>query len=149
MSKKTRNTASGLRGFLDFLKMRFGMSEECLLQYTFSMDDELVSVTSERLKHFKASMYVQKGVAVLKLASGKFKITLEGAQLLGGCATKNTVALSKEEAFNFLRGKDIKKALDNVCPGQVIIRLGSDSLAPGLYRNGIIKNQIPAGKRLH
>jgi NOL1/NOP2/fmu family ribosome biogenesis protein len=76
----------------------------------------------------------------------KFKPTTNALQIFGKYATKNVVEISSVELQTYLTGFDIQKKAD-VENGFVIIKCNGDIIGCGLYKDGIIKNQIPKHRR--
>ncbi len=73
------------------------------------------------------------------------RLSLDGAMLFGGGASKNVVDLFDDQKKLWLSGSDISGVVGD---GWVIVRCGNDILGCGLVKNNILKNYVPKSRRI-
>jgi NOL1/NOP2/fmu family ribosome biogenesis protein len=83
-------------------------------------------------------------------ANEKIRLSIEGCQLVGNCATKNVAILSKSEAEKFMKGCDVKveRAVDCEERNFVLVKYKNDFLGTGKFSEGKVENLIPKSRRL-
>ncbi len=132
---------------LRFLRERFGVPPEAFegLEFTHTQKAVWVS-TPEAALEFK---FVQRrGIRLLRVYKGQFRITTAGAMVFGRWITKNRVDVDEPTALRFMAGEDIEVEGAGLEPGQVVVFWEGFAVGTGLYRDGKIKNQVPMGRRL-
>jgi hypothetical protein len=80
----------------------------------------------------------------------RFKPSTNFLQLFGKHATKNFVALSKEQTQAYLRGEDIQLTSmpKGVTEGYILLKYMDYPLACGLLKGSRIKNVLPKARRM-
>jgi NOL1/NOP2/fmu family ribosome biogenesis protein len=80
----------------------------------------------------------------------KINLTVEGSQIVGPKATKNTCILNEENAKKFMQGSDVKPDGDINCEYHnfSIIKFGEDILGSSLLNEEGIKNLLPKSRRI-
>jgi NOL1/NOP2/fmu family ribosome biogenesis protein len=141
-----------LRKGLKFLEERFGLAPGLWDGLSFHRVGDDYWITTADAVRVDLPKIRRRGLRFLRTYRGpRFKWTTTAMMLFGTRATRNVVELSPEEAERFVRGEDLKRdPLPPDCtPGQVILRYQGQPLGSGLlHRDGRIKNQLPAGRRL-
>ncbi|MEO0249916.1 MAG: hypothetical protein ABIN58_10365 [candidate division WOR-3 bacterium] len=90
---------------------------------------------------------LRRGIRLARMTTGGWKITSEGAMVIGKSATRCVLDLDESEATSFLSGQNIEG--DFPWPdGQVIIRWNGFPVGVGLLAGRVIKNQLRASRRL-
>jgi len=141
---------------LQIIENRFGAELEDLMDnYLFLKDEkgkiwicnkEIMNVELQGLRVQKVGLYFG-----FFESEKKFRLSIEGTQIIGKLATRNVVELSSEEAEIWMRGLDLEKKLpesSNVSNGAVILKHGNDFLGCGIYREGKVMNMIPKERRI-
>ena len=135
------------REVLRFLQERFGIPPEAFegLEFTYTQKAVWVS-TPEAALDF--GFIQRRGIRLLRVYKGRFRITTAGAMLFGRWIKKNKVEVPEELALKFMAGEDIKVEAEGLEPGQVVVFWEGFAVGTGLYKDGVIKNQVPMGRRL-
>jgi len=88
------------------------------------------------------------GLAVARIGKkGSIKPTTAMIQLFGKYASKNILEISREQAIDYVNGKDLENVA-GASDGYVIVRYKNYDLGCGLLRNNYLKNMLPKKKRL-
>jgi NOL1/NOP2/fmu family ribosome biogenesis protein len=128
--------------FREYLKERFGISLPDGVEFE---GDKSLRVMNSELKEFKTT--TPKGFPASRM-KGKFpKPSTNFIQLFGNLATKNTIELNREDALNYLQGKDLKTTQE-AQTGYVILSHKKSILGIGFYREGKLENMLPKGRRI-
>lgn len=69
-------------------------------------------------------------------------------QLIGKKIKKNTIMLTQQQAIQFIRGEDIELEKEQM-QGYVLLKYKEHPLGCGHYKNGIIKNMLPKGRKIN
>jgi NOL1/NOP2/fmu family ribosome biogenesis protein len=75
----------------------------------------------------------------LHLANTDLSLTIEGAQMFGKSATKNTITLTREQAEAYYRGQDLDGFTGE---GYVLLKTTERPIGCGLLEGGRIRNII-------
>ncbi len=138
-----------VKAAVNFLKNRFGIDEEVFKDYAL-VEDRDIWVTSKESAEFEMKFWRRKGIRLVRIFKKSYKFTTSGMQIFGKYATKNVVNIEKEHLEKFLRGENIRIGeVSGVEEGQVIVKFNDDVLGSAIYRNGVLKNQLPKGRRIH
>ncbi|MBS3176399.1 hypothetical protein J4457_04130 [Candidatus Woesearchaeota archaeon] len=86
------------------------------------------------------------GLYLGELYNNEFRPSVEGAQLIAKTATKNILEVSREEALQYLQGKDIEKQTE--LQGFIILKCGSDIIGSTRKKEGKLLNFFPKQRRL-
>ena len=95
------------------------------------------------------------GVYIGALARGRLRLTIEGSQLIGPKATKNTLALNKEETDAWLAGGNIpidilEADVSEIPDGTfLLIHNGNDWIGCGRKSDQFIYNYVPKTRHTH
>ncbi len=86
-----------------------------------------------------------RGIYFGTLERGGFRLSIDGAALAGGLATKNVVELSDEEAELWMRGEDIE--IEGI-RGYVILKWRNFFIGCGRGEGEKIKNFVAKNRRI-
>jgi NOL1/NOP2/fmu family ribosome biogenesis protein len=134
-----------IKPILKFLKENFDMSSE--LDYVFFenpkgkiylLSKKFADLDEKQLRINNLGLYFGK-----KEKDG-FRLTLEGAQLIG--AKKNIIEISKGQMASWMRGEDLEAEHDSNV--YVIIKHKKDILGCGKFKDGKILNSVPKERRI-
>jgi NOL1/NOP2/fmu family ribosome biogenesis protein len=134
-----------IKVILKFLKENFDMSSEP--DYVFFenpkgkiylLSKKFADLDEKRLRINNLGLYFGK-----KEKDG-FRLTLEGAQLIG--AKKNIIEISKDQMAGWMRGEDLEAEHDSNV--YVIIKHKKDILGCGKFKDGKILNSVPKERRI-
>ncbi len=131
-----------------------------LEQYGFSGRLEGVFLQNERDKIFLITETLSKinlsalrintvGLYIAQWVDVRIRITIDGAQLLGGLCSKNIVELGESEVREWMRGEQLSKNLDYPDGTFVLLRRGTDFFGSGKYIKGTILNYVGKARRMH
>jgi 16S rRNA (cytosine1407-C5)-methyltransferase len=121
-----------------------------------SMDlDEFVFTTNEkeRIQIAKKEAFYQEiksysqGIYLGSIMPSGFRLSIEGAQLVGKTAKKNIVDIDESMAKQWMKGEDIFIGTKDVS-GHVIIKFGQDYLGSGKYKDDHVLNYVPKARRI-
>lgn len=137
-----------VKNVLGLLEAQFGFSGE--LEYAFLQNNEgkIYIVNKECLELDMAKLRVNSfGMYFGFLANDGFRLTIEGAQLIGKDCSKNVVDIGEEEMRKWLSGADIE--YDGDKEGYLILRCGEDYLGSGKIKEKKILNFVGKARRLN
>jgi NOL1/NOP2/fmu family ribosome biogenesis protein len=129
------------------LDSQFGFTEK--LDYAFlknSKDNvyvvnkEIANIDFDQLRLNSVGMYIGE------LKNERFRLSIEGSQLVGPKASTNIVDVSNEEAIMWIKGNDIE--IPTELKGVVIVKHENDFLGSGLAKEGKLLNHVPKSRRL-
>ncbi len=86
------------------------------------------------------------GLYIGELQDNRFRISIEGSQLIGPTATKNLVEVSEDDMRSWLKGNDIPN--NSNFHGDVILKHKTDFIGCGSAGAEIIKNFVPKNRRI-
>ena len=132
---------------LNFLRDRFGIDKSVFEDYAL-LEDRDIWITSKEAAKFDMKFWRRKGIRLVRIFKKSFKFTTSGMQIFGKHATRNVVTIGESDLEKFLKGQNVRINADNVEEGQVIVKFGEDVIGSAIYRNGMLKNQLPKGRRL-
>jgi len=107
----------------------------------FIISKELSRIEISRLKLNSIGMYL------CETDRQGMRLSIEGSQIVGPAAKRNTIELSDEEARKWLKGEDFEKECKG-CNGFIIIKHGKDFMGTGKYSNGKILNYVGKSRRI-
>jgi len=102
------------------------------------------------LRKEKLFLYTGEGTRLpydwlgLHIANIDLSLTIEGAQLLGPTAAKNTITITKQQADRYYRGQDIPGIQGE---GHVILKTPERTIGAGRLQNGTLKNTLPESRK--
>ncbi|HDD46506.1 MAG TPA: hypothetical protein ENG42_03445 [Candidatus Aenigmarchaeota archaeon] len=135
---------------IKWMEQRFGINRGIFKGYAFIIKNGKVWLTSREVMNRELRGIKIESVGLLfgrySERKGIFKPTTNALQIFGKYASRNIVELNERERDDYLTGYDLEKQCD-AGEGYVIIKYKHHVLGCGLYRNGIIKNQIPKARR--
>jgi NOL1/NOP2/fmu family ribosome biogenesis protein len=74
---------------------------------------------------------------------GQLRLSMEGAQLVGECATKNILALGREQVRLYFKGEELPVTCEN---GFMLLKYNNDFFGSALAKNKLLLNYLP---RIH
>jgi NOL1/NOP2/fmu family ribosome biogenesis protein len=79
---------------------------------------------------------------------GKFRLSVEGAQMIGKTAKKNICEI--EDVWNFLRGFDVKPTKEVNCNENeyVLVKYKEDILGIAKLQDGMLKSVLPKARKI-
>ncbi len=132
----------------NFLYERFGIREEVFEDYAL-VEDKDIWVCSKMARDFNMKFWKRRGIRLVRVFKKGFKFTTAGMQIFGRYATKNVVYIKDDELDRFLKGENIKiEPMEGVEEGQVIVKYKDDVIGSAIYKKGMLKNQLPKGRRI-
>lgn len=90
---------------------------------------------------------LRKGIMLARITPEGWRLSAEGAMLVGKSATLCVLDLEEKEALGFLSGQNLSGRFPWP-EGQVIIRWKGFPIGVGLLRGRVIKNQLRLSRRL-
>ena len=87
------------------------------------------------------------GLYIGEYKKGKFRVSLEGSNIIGKKAKKNIVELNLKERNQWMKGEDLLKDLGEQARF-IILKHNSDFLGCGRYKEGRVFNAVPKTRRL-
>jgi NOL1/NOP2/fmu family ribosome biogenesis protein len=128
----------------EFLAEQFGYHDT--LDYVFTQSSKnkiFITSTHLHLIDFRRLKINKWGLYLGELKNGIFRLSMEGAQLIGKKAKKNVVELTREEVITYFRGEDVEKVLPVKRNPYVILRYQTDIIGCAKYKEGKIHNHLP------
>ena len=104
--------------------------------YLLSNDYANLDITNLRINN--------KAMYFAKQEKDGLRMSIEGSQYI--TATKNVYEVNKQEAFDWMQGKDIPREGEN---SYALIKYKNDILGCGMLRDNNIRNMIAKERRLH
>jgi hypothetical protein len=126
---------------LKILNERFGIEEDIF------KDHQLYSTTKERI--YLGPSYIPNELKIVSAGMLIFrenKPTTNFFQLFGKYIKKNIVEINKEQALDFIEGKDIE--YEGLNQDYILVKYRDYYLGCGLLKENKIKNLVPKVKRL-
>ena len=126
--------------FLEMLKGQFGFEEK--LDYIFFINNknkiyivnkDLAAIDFSKLRLNSVGLYIAEQ------RNDEARLSIEGSQMIGPLAKRNVIEITRQEAREWLKGKDLEKEVDT--QGFVIIRSEDDYLGCGRVSKGKILPQ--------
>ena len=75
-----------------------------------------------------------------------FRLSLEGAQIIGPHAKKQVLELNEEQLKEWFNGQNLKT--ESIDKGFTLLKRKNDYVGCGFMSNGIVYNFIPKNRRL-
>ena len=121
------------------------LETDCALLQSSRDKIYLISKNITQLDLSKMRMDVV-GLYIGELHENRFRLSIEGSQIIGPKAAKNVVEVSESEMRNWLKGNDV----DNISSskGDVILKCGNDYIGCGSAGPECIKNFVPKNRRI-
>ena len=147
------------RPILDLMESTWGVQFESLTFFGGIPASDAVLLLSEKEKIYLTTRAVEGaplsqlrvstiGTYIAEYKGGDLRLSIEGTQLLGPCASKNIVELTALETEQWMKGASISK--ETGCSGFVLLRHGSDWLGCGkITSDGNILNFVPKTRRIN
>ena len=104
----------------------------------------IISEAAYQLRHLARKVELA-GLYLGELGPNGFRLSLDGAQLLGPRATKQVVSLTSAQAEAWLGGESVD--IEDSRSGYVIVRHESDILGCGSLSGGRLHNFLPKDRR--
>jgi NOL1/NOP2/fmu family ribosome biogenesis protein len=74
---------------------------------------------------------------------GEVRLTLEGSQLIGPLAKKNTLELTEEQVREYFKGHEIEMEIETDQQPLFLIHYQKDFFGAAKYKNGTLLNYLP------
>ncbi len=136
---------------INTLKEIYGINPEFFKNKTFLYSDkkkEKLWLCSGNIVDFDLNGLKVDAIGMLFLRNTRFpKLTTNAVQLLRKEITKNIIEVNEEEAYNLIRGIDVKKEI-NPEHTTFVLKHKNDYLGMGMYKDGKIKSLIPKARRI-
>mgnify|MGYP006276322919 CR=1 FL=1 len=128
------------------IQKRWGASFDT--DYTYLHGKDKIFITTRDLAKIPFDSYRVNscGLYIAEYRNNEIRLSIEGSQLIGPQAETNVVDLPTEQAWEWMRGKDIETSHPD--EGFVIIRCGEDYLGSGKVKDGRILNYVPKTRRI-
>jgi len=107
----------------------------------FLVSRDIEKIDFEKLPISSAGVYFGE-----ILDNGELRLSIEGSQMIGKCAGKNVLDVSKEKARSWLKGTDIE--IETKEKGFVILKNNGDFLGTGKAKEGKVLNFVPKTRRI-
>ncbi len=116
------------------------MGEEKLFLFSGSFNEK-------DIKQIGEIAFIERiGIYFANIIQDDIKLSIEGTQLLKSQIKKNILEISKEQAEEWMQGKDLNISIGK--KGFVILKNGNDFLGSGKASESKIGNFIPKSRRL-
>ncbi|MBI4159499.1 hypothetical protein HY500_04570 [Candidatus Woesearchaeota archaeon] len=128
---------------LDRVKKHFGIKGLDLDYAFFRNNENKVFLLNKDVKKVEFDKLRINSLGVYFGAfDNNFRLSIEGAQMIGNKATKNIIEIEDPKAW--LEGNNIKTEGEN---GLKIVKSGKDCLGTGQLKDGVLINYIPKERR--
>ena len=135
-----------MRELLKFLSRRFGIPETLRESLVLTRRGKEAWVSTPEASEINGPI-LRGGIRLARATPGDWKLTAEGAMVIGKTATRCVLDLEEHEALSFMSGQNLSG--DFPWPdGQVIVRWKGFPVGVGLLRGHIVKNQLRLSRRL-
>ena len=128
------------------LTRRFGFPEEMFNRWAGVEHAEDVFIASPEAQEFDQLKVVRKGLRLARIFAHGVKPTTNAMQVFGRYAIRNVLDLDSQQAHRFVQGEELQLEAA-VEPGFVIVRHDGFAVGVGLYKQGVLKSQIPHSRR--
>lgn len=135
--KELRAKLEGQWGFTGKLDYQF-LSNDSGKIWIVNKDVAEIDLESVRLNSI--------GLYFGELVRGELRLSIEGSQIIGPCASKNVIGLDSGQANSWLMGEDV--SIDTEGQGFMIVRSGNDYMGTGKTKDGRLLNYVPKIRRL-
>jgi NOL1/NOP2/fmu family ribosome biogenesis protein len=130
------------------LEEQFGIEEKPDYVFLQNNKDKVYITTRDIERIDLESIRIDSiGLYFGKFYSDGFRLTIEGAQLIGPLCKKNVVDVTLGQKHDWLLGKDIPLEVKENC--FVILKWNNDYLGCAKVKNGIALNSVPSARTLH
>lgn len=135
---------------LRYLHERFGLDNAAFKGLKIFRDRDQLFITTPEAYGFDRLKKAKIGLKLVEVFPSLIKLSTAGVQFLGRFATKNTITLSKDEMRKFVNGELIRydAGKEVLLPGPVIVFYEKHPLGLAIYRDGLLRSQIPREKRI-
>lgn len=137
-----------MKKIIKYFQEEFGIPEEFFKDYEFYEYKNSIYLMTEEVKSFNCEKIIRKGIRIARLVRNGIKPTIDGVQIFGRYAKKNTICLDEENLRKVLSGQDIHLELD-IPNGYKILLYKNHPIGVGYFRNKRLKNQIPRSRRIN
>ena len=135
------------KDIISCLKKQWGFEDE--LDYVFVLnEDEKIYIVNNEAKHVDLSKLRVNALGSYfgRIDRDGFRLSIEGAQMIGPFAKKGILELGKDEVKDWMKGIDIDRDMPE--KGFLIMKHGDDYLGCGKAIEGRIMNFVPKIRRL-
>jgi NOL1/NOP2/fmu family ribosome biogenesis protein len=128
------------------LTRRFGFPEGLFDGWELVEHEDDVFITTQEAYGFDRLKIVRKGIRLARVFAHGIKPTTNAMQVFGRSATRNIIALDVQQAHAFIQGAALPVE-SQAEPGFVIVMLDGLPVGVGLFKQGVLKSQIPHSRR--
>lgn len=134
---------------LDFLKQRFEFTEKLYHYFIKSGRNKIRIISKDFERVDLRGMKVEiLGLYFARWDKDELRLSIEGSQIVGKCAKKNVLELNKNQANEWMSGKNFIVDAKNIEEGFVILKYGEDFLGCGKLLKNKIWSYIPKWRRV-
>jgi len=140
-----------LKVLLIKLQKQFGVEDTSFLkEYMFIKNQKkkiFISTKVDKIPKFKIPRLEKVGLYFATInKDDSLRLSLEGSQIIGKCATHNIFELDHSQAENWLKGLDFD--IPELDDGYHLLKYKDDFLGCGLIRLNKLYNFLPKNRRL-
>lgn len=128
------------------LTRRFGFPEGLFDGWELVEHEDDVFITTREAYEFDRLKIVRKGIRLARVFAHGIKPTTNAMQVFGRYATRNVVDLDSQQARRFVQGEELRLEAA-VEPGFVVVRHDGFAVGVGLYKQGMLKSQVPHSRQ--
>ncbi len=105
------------------------------------------NISQKDLRELETRTFLERaGTYIAKNVDGQYRLSIEGSQIFKNQITKNIIELTKEEANEWMHGREVLKQTG--LKGFVVVKYKSDMLGCAKASLEKITNFIPKSRRL-
>jgi len=128
------------------LTRRFGFPEDLFDDWELVEHEDDVFITTPEAYDFDRLKIVRKGIRLARVFAHGIKPTTNAVQVFGRHATRNVVDLDSQQVHRFVQGEELQLEVP-VEPGFLVVRHDGFAVGVGLYKQGVLKSQVPHSRR--
>ena len=147
MTKARILNSKEVKGILNLAKEQWGIDTK--LDYVFIRNEkDKIFIASRDISQVDFSKLNLNSIGMYfgQITKGSLRLSIEGSQILGGKAKKNTAEIDDKSALEWMKGYDIE--VEGEYNGFVIIKNKSDYLGSGKFSKGKVLNFVSKPRRL-
>jgi NOL1/NOP2/fmu family ribosome biogenesis protein len=134
--------------FLELLKKQFDFKEK--MDYSFLTNNKnKIFIINKDIANIELNniRINSMGLYIAEMSNNEVRLSIEGSQIIGPKSGKNIIELTKEQAREWIKGKDIEISSEK--NKFVILKHDDDYLGTGKATKEKILNFIPKARRLN
>lgn len=129
----------------EYLKKRFGVSEEFLESVKFKNRHGDIWLTTGSEKGFEGYDFQTEGIRLIRGKDRGIKPTTYGLQVLEDEIKRNVLELEKNEFLKLLRREEMIPA-EFEEEGYVALKFKDRIIGCGFYKDGVVSSRVPKGR---